>query len=385
MKILLTTDVYIKIDGVSTSVRNLYKGLTELGHDVRIITLSNDAKNRKDKAFYYVKSLSLDLIYKDIRMPLIYNRKYEKEIISWKPDIIHSQCEAFTYRYAVRLSEKTGAPIIHTYHTLYDDYVGYVIPFKRFGRWVIQKLTKLRLKKVDVLVVPTHKVEKVMLDYGLKNEIEVIPSGIDLNQHYNRISATKRQEYRRLLGVNDNELLLINLGRIATEKNLESLILYYKKAVETIKNLRLIIVGDGPERENLISLCKKLDLENKVIFTGMVDRDKVHNYYQLGDVFVSASNSETQGLTYVEAMANSLPLLCKYDVCLEGVVKQGENGYFFEDEESFIKNLNILTDENLRIKMGDESLKLSTNYDKKQFGSALEKVYVKALKNSNAK
>ncbi len=385
MKILLTTDVYIKIDGVSTSVRNLYNGLKELGHDVRIITLSEDKKSRKDKSFYYVKSAPLDFVYKGIRMPLSYNNEFVKEIIEWKPDIIHSQCEVFTYQYALKISKKTGAPIVHTYHTMYDDYVGYVIPFKRFGKWLIRKLTKLRLKKVDVIVVPTHKVENAMLNYGLKNEIEVIPSGIDLDQHKERISARERLEVRRYLGVKDDEVLLISLGRLASEKNVDVLIKYFKSASEKDDKLRLIIVGDGPDKNRLQELSKSLGLEEKIIFTGMVERNEVHLYYQLGDIFVSASTSETQGLTYVEAMANSLCLLCKYDDCLQGVINSGENGYFFTNEEDFCESLSLLKDKSLRRKLGDKSLQISSQYDKKQFGSALEKVYSKVLKNSDVK
>ena len=384
MKILLTTDVFIKVDGVSTSVRNLYNGLTELGHEVRIITLSDNQKSRKDKALYYIKSASLDAVYKGIRMPLSYNNEFIKEIIDWKPDVIHSQCEVFTYQYALKISKKTGAPIVHTYHTMYDDYVGYIIPFKRFGKWIIRKLTKLRLKKASVIVVPTHKVENAILNYGLKNHIEVIPSGIDLDQHKEKISPRERLEIRRYLGVLDDEVLLINLGRIAKEKNLENVILNFSNASKTYDKLKLIIVGDGPDKSRLEELCSSLGIRDKVIFTGMVDRSEVHLYYQLGDVFVSASNSETQGLTYVEAMANSLPLLCKKDECLDGVIIDGKNGYFFDKEQDFINNLEKLLDKTNRHKLGKNSLEMSTQYDKKQFGSALEKIYIKQIKNSNA-
>lgn len=384
MKILITTDVFIKVDGVSTSVKNLFYGLIELGHDVRLLTLSGDSKNHKENTFYYVKSASLDMVYKGIRMPLSYNNKYIKEIIKWKPDVIHSQCEVFTYQYALKISKKTGAPIVHTYHTMYDDYVGYIIPFKRLGRWIIKKLTKVRLKKAGVLVVPTHKVEKALLDYGLKNEIQVIPSGISLDQHKERISPRERLEVRRSMGIKDDEVVLITLGRLAPEKNVDEVIRFFANSYKKDNKLRYMIVGDGPSKHELEMLVKELNLQDKIIFTGMVEPKEVHLFYQLGDIFVSSSTSETQGLTYVEAMANGLPLLCRYDDCLEGVLIEGENGYFYSDGQAFDKGLSSLKDKTARKVAGNKSLEISSLYDKSQFGNALEKVYKKVLKKSDA-
>lgn len=384
MKILITTDVFVKVDGVSTSVKNLFYGLIGLGHDVRLLTLSGDSKNHKENTFYYVKSAPLDIVYKGIRMPLSFDNEYIKEIIEWKPDIIHSQCEVFTYGYALKISKKTGAPIVHTYHTMYDDYVGYVIPFKRLGRWIIKKLTKVRLKKAGVIIVPTHKVEKAMLDYGLKNEIQVIPSGISLEQHKERISQKERLEVRRSMGVKDDELLLITLGRVAPEKNVDEVIRFFGEQSNLDDKLRYMVVGDGPSKRELETLSKELGLQDKIIFTGMVEPKEVHLFYQLADIFVSSSTSETQGLTYVEAMANRLPLLCRYDDCLEGVLINGENGYFYSDGQAFAEGLSKLKDKAERLKAGKKSLEFSSAYDKSQFGSALEKVYEKVLKKSDA-
>lgn len=385
MKILITTDVFIKVDGVSTSVKNLFYGLIELGHDVRLLTLSGDSKNHKDNTFYYVKSAPLDMVYKGIRMPLSYNNEYIKEIIEWKPDVIHSQCEVFTYGYALKISKKTGAPIVHTYHTMYDDYVGYIIPFKRLGRWIIKKLTKVRLKEAGVLVVPTHKVENALLNYGLKNEIQVIPSGISLDQHKERISPQERLEVRRSMGIKDDEVVLITLGRLAPEKNVDEIVRFFASSNKTDDKLRYMIVGDGPSKCELENLVKELNLQDKIIFTGMVEPKEVHLFYQLGDIFVSSSTSETQGLTYVEAMANGLPLLCRYDDCLEGVLIEGENGYFYADGQAFDKGLSKLKDKMARKKAGKKSLEISSAYDKSQFGNALEQVYKKVLKKSDAK
>ena len=129
-------------------------------------------------------------------------------------------------------------------------------------------------------------------------------------------------------------IVLISLGRLGTEKSLDELINRFAAAVKMRDDFVLLIVGDGPARAELEKQAKELGIANRVIFTGMVPPEKVHEYYQLGDIFVSASTSETQGLTYVEAAANRLPLLCKQDLCLRNVLLPGENGYEFTNEEN---------------------------------------------------
>ena len=114
MKILITTDLYTTAtNGVVTSVKNLFDELMAKGHDVRILTFSENAKSRREGAVYYIRSMPF-AVYPDVRMPLSYRHKLIRELIAWKPDVIHSQCEFFSYQYAKRIAKKTGAPIVHT-------------------------------------------------------------------------------------------------------------------------------------------------------------------------------------------------------------------------------------------------------------------------------
>ena len=381
MKILLTTDVYnVKTNGVATSVENLYQALVSLGHEVRIITLSKDRYNHRQKAVYYVKSASLERIYSGIRMPRSLKTPFIKELIDWKPDIIHSQCEVFSYSFAKKISKKTGAPIVHTYHTFYDDYVGYIFPFKRLGRWVIRRLTKSRLKNSSVIITPTQKVKNALLSYGLKNDISVIPSGIDLSIFNAPLNSSKRDSMRNSFGIKDSDIILLSLGRVAKEKNIEEIIKYFAIALKDDDKFYLMVAGGGPEKDNLFSLSKSLGLEHRVIFTGMIEPSEVYKYYQLADVFVSSSTSETQGLTFIEAMANGLPLLCRVDDSLSGVLLDGENGFYYCDEFSFKQGAYALTDKNLRRLAGSKSKELSKPYDKLEFGKNAVKLYEEVLK-----
>ena len=132
MKILITTDLFTTAtNGVVTSVRNLWEELKDRGHDVRILTLSGDMDSYKDGDVYYVKSISIGTIYPDVRMPISYHNELLRELVEWKPDVIHSQCEFFTFHFAKRIAKHSGAPIIHTYHTLYEQYITYVLPSEK--------------------------------------------------------------------------------------------------------------------------------------------------------------------------------------------------------------------------------------------------------------
>ena len=377
MKVLITTDLYTTgTNGVVTSVRNLMEELGKKGHEVRVLTVSERLKSHKEGNVYYIKSIPLGIVYPDVRMPISYRHRYLRELIAWKPDVIHSQCEYFSYQFAGYISRKTGAPIVHTYHTLYEQYVTYVFPSQRLGASFVGVLSRLRLRKAEAIVAPTQKVENVLKNYGIRNPIHVIPSGIALEQHKNRITEEERKGRRQALGIPEDHTVLLNLGRLGTEKNLPELIGLFSAALTQNKKLTLLIVGDGPARCELEEMAAKLGVSDHVVFTGMVDPAEVHKYYQLGDIFVSASTSETQGLTYIEAAANGLPLLCRRDPCLDDVLVEGRNGYEYEAEAEFCELLDtILENPDWCRAAGAQSAHIADAFDKSSFAEKIEDVY----------
>ena len=378
MKVLITTDLYTTAtNGVVTSVRNLMEELTKKGHEVRVLTVSEKLKSHQEGNIYYIKSLPLGAIYPDVRMPLSnHHHRFIRELIEWKPDLIHSQCEFFSYQFAEYISRKTGAPIVHTYHTLYEQYVTYIIPSQRLGAYFVGKLSKLRLRKADAIVAPTAKVETVLKNYGLHNPIHVVPSGVALDQHKQRLTEEERKQKRKDLGIPEDALVLLNLGRLGTEKNLTEVAELFAQTRAHNDRLYLLIVGDGPARRELEETAENLKVQQYVIFTGMVAPEEVHSYYQLGDVFVSASTSETQGLTYVEAAANGLPLLCRKDPCLDGVLVEGRNGWEYEAEEEFCEILDALLDHpEICDAAGVQSEQIASTFDKSNFAQQIEDIY----------
>ena len=384
MKILITTDLYTtETNGVVTSVKNLSDELVARGHDVRILTVADGWHSCQIGNVFYIRSIPIGAIYPDMRMPTSYHHRLIKDLIKWEPQVIHSQCEFFSFQFARYISKKTGAPIVHTYHTLYEQYATYVIPIKGVGEKAVGKLSKVRLKNVQRVIAPTRKVEDTLRSYGVAAPISVVPSGIRLEQHNKHISADERTAGRQKLGIREDDTVLLNIGRLGNEKNLDELVRYFATVLPKRQNLKFLIVGDGPAREMLEKLVDSLDIREHVIFTGMVPPTQVQDYYQLGDIFVSASTSETQGLTYIEAAANGLPLLCRQDPCLRDVMVWGENGYDYTDVDGFRKGLDtMLADPEWCIRAGKRSREIAASFGKDAFGTAVEGVYESVLQSA---
>lgn len=385
MKILITTDLYTtETNGVVTSVKNLSDELMARGHDVRILTVADGLHSCQIGNVFYIRSVPIGAIYPDVRMPTSYHHRLIKELIKWEPQVIHSQCEFFSFQFARYISKKTGAPIVHTYHTLYEQYATYVIPIKGVGEKAVGKLSKVRLKNVQRVIAPTRKVEDTLRSYGIAAPISVVPSGIRLEQHNKRMTADERSARRKKLGIAETDTVLLNIGRLGNEKNLDELVRYFATVLAYRQGLKFLIVGDGPARESLEKLVDALGIRGNVIFTGMVPPTQVQDYYQLGDIFVSASTSETQGLTYIEAAANGLPLLCRQDPCLQDVMVLGENGYDYTGADGFRQGLDaMLDDPQWRQSAGKRSRQIAASFGKDAFGTAVEGVYESVIEHAD--
>ena len=395
MKILLTSDWYKPIvNGVVTSVVNLKKELEERGHEVKVLTLSPTYESYRKENVYYIKSLNLEMIYPNARAVLPHVERFIQELIDWKPDIVHSQCEFMTFSYAVKISKKCKCPLLHTYHTIYEDYIHYLpgglSSYKlgaAFEKKIVAQLSRSILNKTNQVIVPTEKVEKILEKYEVEEPISVIPTGIDLKNFQNRMSKSECENLKKKWNIPLENKVLVSVGRLAKEKNLEEILNYFARLIyeEEKENLTLLIVGDGPDRERLEKISESLSLTGKVIFTGMVNPQDVGIYYQLGDVFVCASNSETQGITYIEALASGRPALCRKDECLNQVITDGYNGFQYETYEYFKMHLEyILEDEARKAEMGLRAKETAYLYSTWNFCTMAERLYKEVLKRQEA-
>ena len=374
MKILITSDWYYPVkNGVVRSLMNLKEYLENEGHDVKVLTLSNSTDSYKTANVYHIGSLGAGKIYPEARISATLRNKYIKEIKRWKPDIIHSQCEFSTFMMAVRIAKKANCPLVHTYHTIYEDYTHYFSPSKKVGKKVISVFSKLVADRCDYVIAPSIKTEKILNSYDIEDrKIRVIPTGIHMPKE-----LLDKNKLREKYGEDKNTKIMLYLGRLAEEKNIEELIDFYQDI--NIEDFKFILVGGGPHLESLKYYANKFS--KKIDFKGMVEADEVDDYYRMADVFVSASQSETQGLTYYEALSNGLCALCKKDMCLDGVIIDDFNGYQYDDFLDFKSKLtNILKDEDKNKRLSQNAREHALkNFSIKSFGQKCEKVYKKAL------
>ena len=339
MKILITTDWYKPvINGVVTSVENLIKGLVLAGNEVRVLTLSGNIYSGEEGIVYYIGSISVGMIYENARLKFTVPANIIQDILGWKPYIVHSQCEFSTFGVAREIAYECKIPLIHTYHTVYENYTHYFCFNHVMGKKMAEFFSKKILSDVNAVIAPSEKIQVMLEKYGISKTIYNIPSGINMEQ-YESDKSDKRRKLRASLRIEPDECMLIYVGRLAKEKNIEELFGFLAKISP---EQRMLIVGDGPYCPELEKTADALGVRKQLIFIGMVPQEQVPDYYAIGDIFISASNSETQGLTYMEAMASALPLLCKADDCLKDVIANGKNGLLYHTEEEFIHHFEQL-------------------------------------------
>ena len=381
MKILLTTDCYTPmVNGVVTSVLTLKQALTAQGHEVRVLTLSRTAHSYQDGDVTYIGAVSAGMIYPGARLRTAPALALLRSIARWRPDVIHSQCEFSTFFMARRLAAATGAPLVHTYHTVYEDYTHYFSPSRRWGRAAVAAFTRWVVGQTACVIAPTEKVRRLLEGYRVASPIAVIPTGIDLSRFTaSADDGAARSALRCRLGLPDDAVVLTYVGRLAEEKNLTQLVRYVAGVRD--ENIRLLLVGDGPYRPTLEQQVRELGIGQRVCFAGMVAPEQVPAYYRAGDLFVSASSSETQGLTYIEALASGLPALCRQDPCLTGVIRDGVNGWQFRDGAEFRTDLRrFLDDPALRVHMSANAAAMARReFSAETFGRRAAELYEQVI------
>ena len=392
MRIGLFTDQYYPfVSGVVTSIKMLYDGLTNLGHECYIVTsmaedkIKDLEKQRKNVINIYGRPYP----FKDLRdyRYTFSHRKYLKTIKNLNLDIIHVHTEYNISKLAILAHKKLHIPMVHTLHTLWSDYFKYVSPFfdKHFHKLMEKYLRKLFTGPVSknsiIDIVPTKKVYDQSLKYGLNSDIRIIPTGIDLDK-FNPKHFTNQQinDLKNKLGIKPNQFVFLYIGRASKEKNIITLLNSYAKACKGNFDTVFVLVGGGPQLEELKEYCKELQIDNQVIFTNTIPREKLPIYYQLGDIFVNASQSETQGLTYIEALGSSIPLLVQKDDCIKDVVENYYNGIYFEGEDDLtLKMKEILRAPETLKKIKSNTINSVFEYSKETYTLRVFALYEEAI------
>lgn len=395
MRIGLFTDSYPPyINGVSTSVETLKYALEAEGHTVYVVTVGQDATTYSyDEERHILKVPGIPLGIYDYRAASIYPLKVIKKIRSWNLDVIHSQTELCMGIFARLLAKQYRIPLVHTYHTMYKDYTYYVSRNHKYFDMGCKKAVEYLSKfycdnTADAFIVPTIKTYHLFRDeYHYNKEIYIVPTGID-SSRFNKenVDMLKVNEMRKKLGYKKNDFVYLFVGRMAQEKNILFLLDVMKEIKKKRSNIKLLLIGDGPDKDLYDKKMKEMNLTDCVKFFGSAPWSDMPLYYHLCQAFVTASVTETQGLTVIEALAAEKPVLCIEDEAFHTMVVDKMNGMFFDDVSTCAKEMLELSldkkEYNSLKKQTKSSIKL---YSLSSFANSVLDVYKVAIDNFNNK
>ena len=381
MRIGLFTDTYPPyIHGVSTSVLMLKQGLEKLGHKVYVVTVNSENFHyKKEDDVLMIPGVPIGIL--DFRMTSLYPLRAQKIIKSWNLDVIHTHTEFGVGSFARLIAKQYNIPLVHTYHTMYEEYIYYITKgyFDGASKKLVEYLTLFLCDKtVEELIVPTKKTYDLFKEkYKVKRDVHIIPSGIDVTRFYREnINKKELENLKKELNIKKDDFIILYVGRIAKEKNIEFLINNLKDISKKIPKTKMVIVGDGPDMNDLALLVHKNKLDKKVIFTGKVPWNDIPKYYQLANVFVTSSKTETQGLTVIEAMAASKVVVAIKDESFLLVMTDQQDGLFFETEEEY-KNLiyKIYSDKKFADMIAKQARITANQYNPVVYAKRVLKIY----------
>jgi 1,2-diacylglycerol 3-alpha-glucosyltransferase len=391
VRIVLFSDTYPpQINGVATATFTLAKVLSEKGNKVLVVTtaLPEDKKIKVIDNVVRIPGVTFKKLY-NYKFAGFFSKRVFRIVRSFKPDIIHIQTEAGIGIFGRLTSFQLNVPLVYTYHTMYEDYTYYVTkgvkPFDFLAKKAVAFLSAQITDSTTAFTTTSDKTKEALRRYGAKKYINVIPNGLDLSSFArSRCQEGKLKEISAKYNLAGKFVILI-LGRLAKEKANEVVIDFFASYLSKTKDKDslLLVVGDGPDKENLMKKTESLNLDKRVIFTGAVDHTEAPYFYNSASVYVSASTSETQGLTYIEAMAAKRIVLARFDDNLVGTVKDGQTGFFFTDEESFVQKLSQIKDmsEEEKEKIGEQAYEnTSEQFGLDKYYQRMMNVYEKAVR-----
>jgi len=386
MNIALFSDTYLPdINGVATSTHILRDELVKHGHHVLVVTtiLPHDSDyTDENEDVLRIPGIDLKKLY-GYRASNIYSFKGMKELKDYHVDLIHIQTEFGIGIFGKIAGEILNVPVCYTYHTMWADYSHYIAPgnikaVDFAAKKIIEKISKIYGDSCLELIVPSDKTATALKQYGISNSINVVPTGLVL-EHFSKqnIDEVKVKKIKEKYHLNDRFVVTF-LGRIAPEKSVDFLIESMIEIKKIKPNICLMIVGGGPQLDELKEMVKAYDLEENVIFTGAQIAKDVPSFYHASSLFVSASITETQGLTFIEAMASGIPVLARYDKNLEGVIIDGRNGFFFETKQQLVDMILRLESQDLT-QLQNQAVEDAMQFSSEVFYEKIMIVYNKAL------
>jgi glycosyltransferase involved in cell wall biosynthesis len=410
MKIAYFTDAYLpNINGVSFSV-DVFSRILSAENEIEIYAPAyKDAGKTEQKGKVTVRRYYSVPIptYKDTHLTLPDVVKIYNQIEEFNPDVVHIQTPGTLGLIGILVAKALRKPVVGTYHTLISEVLVYASIRRSLDKYlqaidkvalgvgtdlafllkqknegaadekkkesIPQRITWSLVNRVygycDIVICPSEAIKRELTKRGVKRRIEVVSNGVDLKLF------PMRKDYR-------STGKIIHVGRLGFEKNIDVVIKAVAKVMKFYPKTKLVIAGDGPARKDLEKLAVSLGIAKNVNFLGMVKRDRLSKVYLDGDVFVTASTMETQGMVVLEAMSSGMPVVGVKKYALPDLVKDGVNGYVTRpgsDKSMADKIRTILDDHDLLKKMGNQSRKIAEKHEVGEMSKRLFELYEEAL------
>jgi len=372
MKIGIFTNNYIPIiSGVTESIESFRKELEARGHEIFIFAPRFPGhKDNNPNVFRYP---SINYQHKTpFPIAITCSRRIFKKVRELNLDVIHSQHPFNVGQSALKIAKKLDLPIIFTNHCRYDIYTHFIplVPQKLL-KWYVKRTAVNYANKCDTVISPTQSIKEMLIEWGMRTKIEVIPTGTNIEKFKNAKSGKIREE----LKIDKDKTLLMTISRLAEEKNVDFLIRSF--AGMDNDNLHLMIVGGGHYKEALEKMTADLGVQDKVTFTGAIPHADIPKYFKASDIFVYASLSETQGIMITEAMASGLPVVAVKAPGAMDLIESGVDGILSpEIEEAFIARVNLLiSNPEKRKQIAEQAVKSAEQMSMRNCADKMEMVY----------
>lgn len=381
MNIGLFTETFTpEISGVVSSIETLREALEKRGHKVYVFTAS-----RPDAAIaagvLRLPSMPF-LLLRSHRFAVVYTPKAARFVGKVKLDVIHTHTEFSLGLFGKLMGLTFGIPVVHTYHTMYKDYTHYVTKghFNRASQDIVKLFSRSFCSGCSIIVAPSEKVAQLLISYGVKRPIRIVPSGLRIDRFMAAaLDQSSRERSRTEFGIPPETPLLVFVGRVAKEKSIGMLLEAMPLILHKVPNAKLLIVGDGPEKIHLEEQAQRLGLAERVIFGGSRPWNDIPDCYRAGDIFVSASATETQGLTVLEAMAAGVPVLARNDPSYASMIDDGVSGLLFETAAELAElSVKLFNDKPYSDSLAEAASKAVKQFSSEEFGKTLEDIYKQA-------
>lgn len=381
MHIAHFTNFYLPVvNGVVRSVESFRQELARQGHNVFVF--AQDDSGYKDEAPFIFRYPSLSLpMQVEIPAVIPVSPFVDQLLPALKLDVIHTHHPVLLGQAAAKKAEELNLPLVFTFHTQYREYTHYFPisqeTFQEFLKDTVQTWLQDFMRQCQHIVIPSQSMKDILVrDYGLQERYTVIPTGIDLEPY--RLAAGK--ELRASKGWQADKVL-VSTGRLAQEKNWPTLLMAAQKVYRKYPDMRVVLIGDGPEKNALQKLAAELGIAERVTFTGKLPFSDVIVYLKAADIFGFASVTETQGLVTMEALAAGLPVVAVDASGTRDIVDNGEQGFLVQnDPDALADSISCLLESPERMqKFQSKALEKAKSFALENCTEQLVNVYEQAI------